>query len=298
MTLSKEVMLGQVFALSASEQHFFAATTTGLFRSKDAQSWHSLYTSFDSSPTLITTTVAVSPDGNTLIAGVEGGMLRSGDGGSSWQSVPFLAPTPQFTTLANHPEDQGYLIAGTAEDGVFISENDGLSWMPWNFGLLDQHILCLAVSPCFLRDQSVFLGTESGLYVSKNAAKSWLELPFCSDVEPVMSIGISSSFAKDGMVIVGTETNGAFLSQDHGNNWQPLMLTGLPESLALNTINAVQISHTAIRLLLPEAIVTSKDQAKTWSLEHLTDSSALAFLVTDHKLLVGLSEGGVHQYER
>jgi hypothetical protein len=38
------------------------------------------------------------------------------------------------------------IFAGTAEDGVFISSDQGESWAVWNFGLLDPNVLSLAVT--------------------------------------------------------------------------------------------------------------------------------------------------------
>lgn len=275
---ANDTELGQVFAFAASAQYYFAATTTGLYRSEDkGQTWQSLYSALEQS--LSTTAVTLSSDGKTIIAGVDGGMLYSNNAGLSWKSVPFLPPTLQFTTLANH---ESFFIVGTVEDGVFTSENNGLNWLPWNNGLLDERVLAVALSTNFATNQKVFLGTESGLYISQNRGKSWLELPLVS--EPIISLATSGD-----TVLAGTETQGSFLSGDGGATWQGLELGDLTDS---KTINAIHISSNAIRLLVPEGVVRSSDNGKSWLLE-VSREVGFAFLVTETDLLVSLAEGGI-----
>jgi photosystem II stability/assembly factor-like uncharacterized protein len=275
---ANDTELGQVLAFAASMEHCFAATTTGLYRSEDnGRTWQNLYSGLERN--LSTTAVAVSLDGKTMIAGVEGGMLYSNTSGTIWKRVPFLPPTPHVTTLATH---EHFFIAGTAEDGIFTSENNGLNWLPWNLGLLDERVLSVALSTKFATDQKVFLGTESGLYVSKNRGKSWLELSVTS--EPVISLSTSGD-----TIIAGTENQGAFLSCDGGATWRGLEPGPVTST---NTINAVHVSAGEIWLLLPEGVVRSSDHGNTWSVLGSSGHVGLAFLVIKTDLLVALARGG------
>jgi photosystem II stability/assembly factor-like uncharacterized protein len=276
---ANDTNLGQVFAFAASSRDYFAATTSGLYCSQDKGcTWHNLYAALEQS--LPSTIVAVSQDGRTIIAGVEGGLVCSNDAGLSWKRVPFPPPTPHFTTLANHDH---YFIAGTADDGVFISEDNGLTWLPWNFGLLDERILSVALSGNFATNHHVFLGTESGLYLSRNRGKSWLELPVVG--EPVLSLATLND-----LVIAGTENQGAFLSRDGGTTWQVL---GLENLTSTKTVNALHVSSDGIRLLVPEGVVHSSDDGKSWSFELSSEQVGVAFLVTEINVLVALAEGGI-----
>jgi len=77
---------------------------------------------------------------------------------------------PLISALATSPNfaDDGTILAGSIEDGVFCSMDRGVQWAAWNFGLLDLHVLCMALSPHFGRDETVFVGTETGLFRSTN----------------------------------------------------------------------------------------------------------------------------------
>ena len=77
---------------------------------------------------------------------------------------PFQLPWPFLRDFAK----DGILLLGTNEDGVLRSADQGRTWASWNFGLVDFNVLCLAISPAFDRDETVFAGTGSGLFLSRD----------------------------------------------------------------------------------------------------------------------------------
>ena len=119
------------------------------------------------SESLATPAVAVSPaflSDRTVFAGVNGAILRSLDGGATWQYAALRTPPPVVTCLAVSPnyEEDGIAFAGALQDGVFRTADRGGRWASWNFGLIDLGVLCLALSPAFGRDDTLFAGTETG----------------------------------------------------------------------------------------------------------------------------------------
>ena len=54
------------------------------------------------------------------------------------------------------------------DDGVYRSADRGVRWVAFNFGLLDLHVSCLAVSPDYADDETLLAGTESGIFESTN----------------------------------------------------------------------------------------------------------------------------------
>jgi photosystem II stability/assembly factor-like uncharacterized protein len=222
-----------VYALAASERFLtdgvcFAARPSGLYRSADGgRSWAWAYALSEMSGPLPTFALVLSsdfPQDATVMVGVAGGILRSGDGGDHWQIARVPSPPPVVTALAVSPDfpNDGVALAGTMEDGVLCSSDRGWNWVTWNFGLLDLHILCLAISSGFARDETVFAGTEIGIFRSTNGGRAWREVDFPMDHAPVLSLALSPRFASDGVLYAGTEAYGLWRSADQGRTWERL----------------------------------------------------------------------------
>ena len=105
----------------------FEARQSGLYRSDDhGETWQPAYATLNLPEPLPTTALALSPDFDAderVYAGVSGGVLLSRDGGAHWNFQSFGQPPPLITELAISPNfsRDGTLLAGTMEDGVFIS---------------------------------------------------------------------------------------------------------------------------------------------------------------------------------
>ena len=122
------------------------------------------------------TSFAVSPafsTDQTLFAGVltwDHGVLRSTDGGRTWQKVygglrgnsaSWVVISPTFTSDKT-------LFAGKGNGGVFRSTNGGDSWKKASEGIFrfedsGRFVLVdtLAISPFFDRDSTLFAGTST-----------------------------------------------------------------------------------------------------------------------------------------
>lgn len=216
-----------VYALVASgDGTLYAGRRSGLYRSDDAAvSWQPLIGGAEASLALEVTAVAAATGDTaqaTLFAGGQGSLVRSTDGGVRWRVCTLPQPPPLVTAIAVSPAytEDGVVLAGTAEDGVFRSADRGARWASWNFGLLDLRILGLALSPAFAADETAFAATETGIFRSTSGGRAWREatIPDCD--EPVLCLAISPAFAADGMVYAGTETTGLYRSDDGGTNWQ------------------------------------------------------------------------------
>lgn len=73
--------------------------------------------------------LASSTDGSALYAaGWESGILRSADGGESWEALPGPLAGRTLLSLAVHPEDTRRLVAGTDGEGVYESSDGGRTW--------------------------------------------------------------------------------------------------------------------------------------------------------------------------
>lgn len=301
---------GIAYALAASpgfaeDGICFAATSAGLYRSRDGgDCWECLPIVEEQSGKMAVTAVAVSPSfcqDRAVFAAVMGGILRSSDGGDTWFSARFPAPPPLFTSLALSPTFalDGLMLAGTMEDGVFSSTDRGRHWQPWNFGLFDLGVLCLAVSPHLQADETVVAGTETGLYRSTNAGRAWRESGFPSACAPILSLAYTAG-RDAGLLFAGTEDNGLFISADGGASWDRRAPDTLPG--AVNQLqNLCQPDGSAeIYALSDDGVLRSRDAGRNWDFLVRTEAAPSTILVPDPSgavMFVGLTGKGIVKYK-
>ena len=296
-----------VYQLAGYERTFFAARNSGLYRSDDCGgTWQMAFQSLALSGSLPALTVAISPDFERdprIFAGLSGGILRSWNGGQSWESIPLPSPPPIISALELSPnfEQDGIIFAATLEDGVLFSADRGHRFGAWNFGLLDLNILCLAISPDFARDETVFVGTQSGVFRSTNGGRAWREIDLPVGYEAVLSLALSPDFARDGILFAGAETQGLLLSTDAGESWQRL-----GEDVFTEAINAIHLAPSfsaqpEILALHADALLHSTDRGESWTPwreNKLADQEVTAILAPQGFdaaafVLVGLADGKV-----
>lgn len=282
----------------ARDGRCYAARHSGLYRSDDeGRRWHAVY---DEGTVL---SVALSPDGATLFAGVVGGVLRSNDHGQSWQAAALATPPPLVVSLLPSPAytTDGTVLAGTLEDGVFRSADRGRSWSGWNFGLLDLNVLCLAASPAYARDETLFAGTGSGLFRSTNGGRAWRETGFPSDRAPLLSLAPAHTGTDDwlGIVFAGTEGGELFRSTDGGQTWTMLVTTDEPVNRILLSSAYPREKH--LLLALGEKLLFSVDGGASLTAldaggpldEGITTVLAPAGVEEGAPLLVGTAAGSL-----
>lgn len=292
MTAYPNVNQDTVYALAQSGAIRYAARASGLYRSQDGgATWHNTFLALDTPEPLAATSVITV--GTTVWAGTNGAVLRSDDAGESWQIVGLASPPPLVVALAVSPEyaEDGTLFAGTAQDGVFVSIDRGLTWTAWNFGLVDHHIYALAAAPGFATDRAVLAGTESGIFRSHNAGRSWRETAFPMDAAPVLSLAAAP---ETGLLYAGTENSGLFVSHDSGMTWRQI-----EHKLMDAPINAIRASAQAVCLLLEDKLLRSADAGQSWEQVHALppDKLAMALLPEDapNTFTVGFADGDILQ---
>jgi len=224
MTFSLRSITISAFTLTPEfllDRRMFAATDQGLLISKNGgETWENALASQDNlQPFAVTSVITTQGKDNqtVILAGVSGGFLRSDDAGQTWNYIQLPSPQPLVTALTISKNK--VLYAGTAQDGVFLSKDAGITWARWNFGLLDWHIFSISTASWSEASQIVYAGSETGVFYSKNQGRTWRETNFPIDDGAVIAISSSSHSAGD-LVIASTETGHLYRSPDRGISWE------------------------------------------------------------------------------
>lgn len=219
-------------AISSSSQVLYAAAD-GVYRSTDgARSWTNLSFPHCRVCSNYPTVLAVDPsDPSTVyVADYGAGVLKTTDGGTTWQQTGSLRPDiVALATDRNDPKtvyaaDLGAPIAfpsgihptsatAPSDDrgAVYKTTDGGAHWAPGNDGL-EGRLFSVAVDPA---DSSIlYAGTSSGIFKSVNGGSSWR----ASGEGPVTQVN-SFGFDPSGAAIYAGTADGIFKSQDGGETW-------------------------------------------------------------------------------
>jgi ligand-binding sensor domain-containing protein len=119
--------------------------------------------------------IAIDPTTpTTLYAGTNNGVVKSTDGGMSWQASSSGRPGTSVAILAIDQLASQTLYAVAFSNGVFKSTDGGLSWSATNTGLADLFVGALAIAPHTLyAGISDYSQSRGGVFRSTNGGESW-----------------------------------------------------------------------------------------------------------------------------
>lgn len=159
--------------------------------------------------------------GKKLYAATEHGLFVSSVPAQQWQTLVNASthlPVTSYTTIAVDEARSNHLYAGTIDQGVFVSSDNGTTWKQANSGLPD-HIAIkqLVYDPAKHRLWAV---SAASLYRSDDRGETWQTvptgLPAATELNVIMPASVGGG--RQGLIYLGT-TKGTFLSQDNGLHW-------------------------------------------------------------------------------
>jgi photosystem II stability/assembly factor-like uncharacterized protein len=218
--------------------------------------------------------IAVDVNGNVFASGLDAGVFKSENRGSTWRPLTIPSNVTRVDTLTIAPSEPQTVYLGTGS-GVFKSTDGGANWRAANgdlfegesigrreHRLLEGYVYSLVVDP---RDaETVYAGTwEQGLLKTTNGGANWQRLgpgavgALVLDPNDPETIYVGSVGAAVGG---GRAVSGVSRSTDGGSTWQPVGLVG------------TNVGSLAIDPKTPEILYASTDKnllrtsdgGKTW----------------------------------
>jgi photosystem II stability/assembly factor-like uncharacterized protein len=115
---------------------------------------------------------ALDLSGDAWLASTTGGLFTSKDQGATWQGGPVMG-SGDYLSVSSH----GSFMAAARSNGVVVSTDAGLTWMPMRIPTMLTRIHRVA----FSADGTLWLGAREGVYFTRDKGQSWLwieRLPF------------------------------------------------------------------------------------------------------------------------
>jgi photosystem II stability/assembly factor-like uncharacterized protein len=179
-----------------------------------------------------------------------------------------------------------YIFAGTGGGGVFISTNNGTSWMAVNSGMpANSNIHSFTV-----RGSNIFAGTDGrGVFLSTNNGSSWTAV---NNGLPA-NTSVYSLAVNDSNIFAGTFAGGSvFLSIDNGTSWTAVN-NGLP---AYAVVYSLTMSGNKIFATASGRVFLSTNNGTNWTaVNNGLPGYAFAgrIAVIDSNIFAGTDGGGV-----
>ncbi len=192
----------------APDNHIFAGSNSGVYRSTDQGStWAKTNKGL---PTNVVIYSLMCGNNNVVYAGGDGGsgIFCSLDDGNTWTSMNTVSNG--LFTMSLMIDRNNRIFAGTLNQGVYISTDNGTSWS--YSGLNSVHNVT-----SFGLDSTgnVIVATLSGIYRLTNNSSSWSLIQTETSISPPLSIASTQS----NQLYVGTSSSGVIHSTDNGTSW-------------------------------------------------------------------------------
>jgi photosystem II stability/assembly factor-like uncharacterized protein len=212
----------EVLSLALIGSEVLAGTDDGIFLSAGPTgAWERLTTVVGGADVHPRVAEVIATSIQTVIAATSKGLLRTADGGRSWQRLP-LGMSDRITALAVSPDDPALLVAATAL-GIYRSTDGGDSWTQVSGGFGDIQAHAIAFVPS--NDRVLFAATGKGLYRSDDRGATWARSTGGIPWTDITGLAVHP----DGRTVYASDFTwgGIFRSTDGGARWERMPAEGL-----------------------------------------------------------------------
>jgi len=239
--------------------------------------------------------IALDPQNvrNVFLATFVNGILKTTDGGTSWQSSGLSIDHIYSVTM--NPQTTSQLLAGTAGDGISRSEDAGQSWYHSNTGIDNAMVTSVVVSP----------SNSERLYASLYGGGIY-QTDYQGDIWNEINIGLTDLFVHDlvmdpahpEVLYALTDQGGLFTNDlNTGNGW---IYAGAGLPLTSSIQPAYPPDHPFATLDMQEAFAEqsttnfnpSSVHVALFKMTYAPSSSQIAYLATGGTGVYRSSNGG------
>jgi photosystem II stability/assembly factor-like uncharacterized protein len=250
----------EVLSLGLIGTEVIAGTDDGLFLSAGPTGqWQRLTTVVDGMDVHPRVTEVVAPSVRTVLAATSKGLLRTADGGRTWQRLALGISEP-ITALAVSPDDAELVVAATPL-GIFKSADGGATWAQTSAGFGDAQAHTLAFVPS--SDRALFAATGKGLFRSSDQGATWSRVTGGIPWTDITGLAVHA----DGRTVYASDFTwgGIFRSSDGGATWERMPSEGLVSdrawTLAVDPAAPERVLAASptggLHLLMPPAAATA-----------------------------------------
>ena len=206
-SLGSRVTLNRLYF--ASDERLFLATSDGLFESKNqGQSWTKLFQGLNDREQNSLSLTQDPADEKIFYLGTEGGLFQSRDDGKTWAKDTNGFARKQIQTLLADPEN----------NQLFIANEEGLSRV-------------MTQTKRFDRVYQTKGGIDLDIISLETDETEETDSERARDLDQVHSLILASR--PSAFIAMGT-ARGVFVSEDEGNHWERLSLSGLKDANILD----------------------------------------------------------------
>lgn len=201
----------------------YIATAHGIWRSVDGgETWKEAMNGIVRPRQSFTQAIEVDLQlQNKVLAGTEVGLFESSNAGESWQAVGPVGVA--IRDIRQSASASQRWLAGTEDQGVLQSDDDGSSWQFAKGGLAKETIYAVAIDPHDPQRMAAG-GYQTGVYVTTNGGKRWRK--YTKGLTNLTIHALQFDPEEPGKLWAGTVGGGLFSSADTGKSWQHEGLDG------------------------------------------------------------------------
>ena len=152
------------------------------------------------------------------------GVMKSTDGGRSWEMVGQGLESPSVISFAISPNflSDGILFAGTADNALYRSSDKGEHWERVGSDVFKRNPVAIALSPNFVQDQQVFAVTDGdAFFFSHDGGETWTGSREGIAEWVLHDIAVSPNYAHDHTIFISSWKQ-IFKSEDGGVTWKTI----------------------------------------------------------------------------
>ncbi len=168
-------------------------------------------------------TQTLAPDRNRnghVLAGTEKGIYRTTDGTLNWTRV--LSTSATVNHIVQSPHDPDHFLAATQENGAWLSQDGGVTWIQIHPGAPGSAFHFAAFHPR-KPDVLTLSGWGFGVRISEDSGQSWTQATGLAH-DNVWSHAMDPDFPDRIYACLYRDT--VYVSDDLGNSWEPFLFPG------------------------------------------------------------------------